>query len=105
VQVTLSSLPKRRAAGSVNRSRVAVPPPGLPMSRYPLRPENPRSTGPEAATPPASATEGRPVSTRCWECLVILVTAPVRPKQAGAPPSGLGMQFSGPGPPDPDSAT
>src|SRR5215217_3694783 len=55
-----------------------------------------------AAIPPGSATEGRPVSTRCWDRLVILVTAPVRPKQA-SPPSGLAMH--GPAPPEPDSAT
>jgi hypothetical protein len=68
-----------------------------------LRPDNPRSTGPVAATPPASETDGRPVSTRCWECLVILVTAPVGPKQDSPPSGPAGMH--GPVPPDPDSAT
>jgi hypothetical protein len=63
---------------------------------------DPTSTGPAAATPPSSASEGRPVRTRCWDRLVIRVTAPLRPKQA-SPPSGPWTQ--GPAPPDPDSAT
>ncbi len=57
-----------------------------------------------AATPPSSATEGRPLRTRCWDRLVILVTAPLRPKQASTSGSS-GLATHGPAPPDPDSAT
>src|ERR671912_112216 len=49
--------------------------------------------------PPAG---GRPLRTRCWDRLVILVTPPLRPKQTSAP---SGPATHGPAPPDPDSAT
>jgi hypothetical protein len=47
-------------------------------------PDVDRAGGGDAAS---SASEGRPLRTRCWDRLVIRVTAPLRPKQA-SPPSG-----------------
>src|SRR5215212_8167441 len=99
--VTRSSRPKASAPGP-NCWRVCGPPNGPLTSTYCLAPVSETSDGPSAKLPPAWATDGRPVRTRCWVPRQIRVTAPLGPKQTSAP-SGPGAQ--GPGPPAPASAT
>src|SRR5215211_6915627 len=99
--VTRSSRPKA-SAPAPNCWRVCGPPNGPLTSTYCLAPVSETSDGPSAKLPPAWATDGRPVRTRCWVPRQMRVTAPLGPKHTSAP-SGPGAQ--GPAPPAPASAT